>query len=452
MRRLLIAPVAAAALVAGSPSVPGPLPEIAMAAADEVKPALTKFTEFQVTPTEVDAADGLVRFSGRLVHLDADGAERPVAGVPLLLSYGVPEEELVTDSDGRFAGSVYVHHSSVSLHVRYQRTADSPYRNAVSPSVPVTVTGSAETRLSIRVTPGDKIFAQDTAQVSGKAEWRRVTGQWLPLKGHTVRVMCGTDGQSVRTALDGTYAIPFTVRRRCNFYVHYPSHEPQTLLSSTASARPTPEVHVRTRFADVEWPRAVERGKRILVTGYLYGNEDAGFSPVRGARVRLEFSPDGRRWKHAGDSPVSEESHFELSALAPGKGYWRIRILQVPSYCTSPGVLRSALIPVKDRTRFTGFNASPEPVRKGAAITVKGTLQRRTPAGVWKAFGKRAVTIEFRPKGSGTWRRLRTVKTNAKGRVLTRFKAVRDGYWRLSFAEAPLFFGSRSAADYVDVR
>lgn len=85
---------------------------------------------------------------------------------------------------------------------------------------------------------------------------------------------------------------------------------------------------------------------------------------------------------HADDPLVGDESRFELSAPVPGKGHWRIRVIEKPYRCTSPGVLRSALIPVKDRTRFTKFNASPEPVRKGAAFTVKGTLQRRTPANI----------------------------------------------------------------------
>jgi hypothetical protein len=98
-------------------------------------------------------------------------------------------------------------------------------------------------------------------------------------------------------------------------------------------------------------------------------------------------------------------------------------------------------------------NAAPEPVAKGAWITVTGKLVRANwDTYRYAGYAGRAVKLQFRPKDSSTYTTVATVTTSNTGTLSTKVKAVRDGYWRWNFAGTTTTGPAKAAGDYVDVR
>jgi hypothetical protein len=98
-------------------------------------------------------------------------------------------------------------------------------------------------------------------------------------------------------------------------------------------------------------------------------------------------------------------------------------------------------------------NAAPEPVKKGATVTVTGKLSRANwDDGKYHGYTGQAVKLQFRKKSSSTYTTLKTVTTNSTGNLKTTTKATVDGYFRFSFAGTTTTPAVSAAGDYVDVR
>jgi hypothetical protein len=84
------------------------------------------------------------------------------------------------------------------------------------------------------------------------------------------------------------------------------------------------------------------------------------------------------------------------------------------------------------------FNATPEPVKKNARITIKATLKRISWNGKktlpYVAYGARPVSIQFQASGTTAWTTIKSVKTSKTGKVSTTVKALKTGTWRIHFA------------------
>lgn len=103
-------------------------------------------------------------------------------------------------------------------------------------------------------------------------------------------------------------------------------------------------------------------------------------------------------------------------------------------------------------TSWDRFGAGPEPVRKGATITVRARLraanwERRALVGL----PSRTVAVEFRT-ATGSYRKIRTATTGSDGSLTTTVTAVRDGYWRVRYGGSATTGTSRVVGDFVDVR
>ncbi|WP_225074611.1 DUF5707 domain-containing protein [Streptomyces sp. CoT10] len=80
-------------------------------------------------------------------------------------------------------------------------------------------------------------------------------------------------------------------------------------------------------------------------------------------------------------------------------------------------------------------SAKPKPVKKGKSVTVSGKLTRADwESGKYSGYTGQAVKLQFRKKGTTTYKTLKTVKTNSTGALKTTVKATADGYYRFSFA------------------
>lgn len=115
----------------------------------------------------------------------------------------------------------------------------------------------------------------------------------------------------------------------------------------------------------------------------------------------------------------------------------------------APGVGSFGL---KRAARLT-VNAAPEPVAKGARITVTGKLVRANwDTYRYAGYAGQAVKLQFRPKGSSTYTTVATVNTSNTGTLRTTVKAVKDGYWRWDFTGTTTTGPAKATGDYVDVR
>ncbi|MFF9364594.1 calcium-binding protein [Streptomyces griseoluteus] len=98
-------------------------------------------------------------------------------------------------------------------------------------------------------------------------------------------------------------------------------------------------------------------------------------------------------------------------------------------------------------------NASPEPVKKGKTLTVTGTLKRASWDDYkYHGYTSQPVTLQFRKKGSSTFKNIKTLKTSSTGGLKTTVTASADGYWRWTFAGTTTTSAKTSGSDFVDVR
>ncbi|WP_075734522.1 hypothetical protein [Streptomyces acidiscabies] len=98
-------------------------------------------------------------------------------------------------------------------------------------------------------------------------------------------------------------------------------------------------------------------------------------------------------------------------------------------------------------------DATPEPVKKGKTITVKGSLTRANwETNKYAGYGAQTVQLQYKKAGATTWTTVKSVKTTAKGALSTTVKATADGYYRYNFVATSTTGAVASAADYVDVR
>ncbi len=107
---------------------------------------------------------------------------------------------------------------------------------------------------------------------------------------------------------------------------------------------------------------------------------------------------------------------------------------------------------LKRAARLT-VNAAPEPVAKGATITVTGKLSRANwDTYRYAGYVGRTVHLQFRPKNSSTYTTVTSATTNGTGTLHANVKAVKDGYWRWNFTGTATTGPAQAAGDYVDVR
>ncbi|MFC8435354.1 hypothetical protein [Streptomyces sp. NPDC057253] len=109
-------------------------------------------------------------------------------------------------------------------------------------------------------------------------------------------------------------------------------------------------------------------------------------------------------------------------------------------------------VQVKRAAKLTA-DAAPEPVKKGATLTVTGKLTRAD----WEnerytGYVSQKATLQFRAKGSNSYTTVKTVTSGTGGALRTTTKATKDGYYRYVFAGTTTTGSATAAGDYVDVR
>ncbi|MFJ8254377.1 HtaA domain-containing protein [Streptomyces sp. NPDC094466] len=198
-------------------------------------------------------------------------------------------------------------------------------------------------------------------------------------------------------------------------------------------------------------PEPVAKGGKLKVVATLQtaGATDDVWRPLAKAPVVIEFrTKGGKTWSRATTVDTSSKGVVSTSVTAVKDGTWRARYAGTADRAAAVSTYDN--VDVKLRTAVSKFNASPEPVRKGRTITVKGTL--RSLDGTWKNASGQSVIILFKADGSSKWSKLATVRTNSKGVFSKGFTAKKDGTFKAQFKATSSRLGTTGAGDRVDVR
>jgi hypothetical protein len=113
---------------------------------------------------------------------------------------------------------------------------------------------------------------------------------------------------------------------------------------------------------------------------------------------------------------------------------------------------RSTTAQLKRAAKAT-TNASPEPVTKGKTVTVTGKLTRANwSTKKYDAYSGRTVSLQFRAKGTDSYKTLKKATTSSTGGLKATVTASVDGSFRWVYYGNSTTGVATSAADYVDVR
>ncbi|REE96997.1 hypothetical protein [Thermomonospora umbrina] len=399
-----------------------------------------------------DAESGNVTVRGRLVYFDLNGARLPLGGKEVTVANSA---SVVTDPDGRFTTTVSVAPPSSGVFTTFD--ADDTYGNAY-----------AHARLDVRrlttrltlTAPGNK-FVGDAVTFSGRLERQDAAGKWGGLGGRPIVLESFAGGNlwagpvSVRTGPDGNFSVVVRSVRANRYRASYrpplgdEGYRP-AVGHLSYKARQRTEISGFTVA-----PNPVGVGGRVAVKGRVMHVGGARES-VPGAQINVQFSTDGKRWSTVLTGAADHWGRFWFEPTAKRDGYWRA-VYQAGVHRDHPlAVMQSSISParyvdVRFSAKFSRFDATPEPVRRGRPLTVNGTL-RLHKSGRWLNGAHAKVSIHFLAPGSSTWRRMASLTTDRYGTFKKTFKAGQDGTWVARYAGTATYIPVQSTRDHVDVR
>ncbi|MEV7275468.1 hypothetical protein [Streptomyces sp. NPDC093111] len=165
--------------------------------------------------------------------------------------------------------------------------------------------------------------------------------------------------------------------------------------------------------------------------------------------VLLEQSPNGQTgWKKVASTAFTAEvrKSFGIGVATRG-GWFRLRSVGTQEHAES--VSRTFHV-TRTSTRVLAVDATPEPIRKGGVVTVRGTVQH--DQGGWKPLANQPVQLRFAAWGSKTWKTVAWGRTNAAGQTALKARTSVDGTYTLVYVGDASHFDSAGKGDFVDVR
>lgn len=422
-----------------------------------VEGVATWIEELKATPDWYDADHRDVTVTGRLVA--ADG--RSVEGATVAVNGA--ENQTTAAADGTFTLKLNAQSTTVRIiafrHGLYLgTTATVPLEHRSIPSR-LSLTSSAQAA---------KIG--DTVTLSGTLERQTTPGAYVPLAARAVTIDY-TDSDTSATSWGIATATTdatgrFSVKVVVPGWGQWTAHaNPGAGDFAQVDAQVRVKASYRTAIVDFRTttPRVAARGKATLTGRVLRRNATAALTPVGGGDVSVYFAPDGKKWVYQGSVRTTADGRFTTSKTAARDGYWRVDYTGPYSYLPTPNppwraqyaydepsMSGQVFVDTATATRITSFNASPEPVKKGRTLTVKGHLTKYL--GKWQPGAGAALTIYFKPSGSSKWKAMGTTKADRNGWFSKGFKASADGTWAAAYAGSAAFLGIWSPRDYVDVR
>lgn len=214
---------------------------------------------------------------------------------------------------------------------------------------------------------------------------------------------------------------------------------------ATANAAPEPvrkgaSLTVTGKLTQPDWSYLLADGSTKLTVGYA------------GQPVRLQFAKAGSTAYTTVKTVTSgADGALRTTVAATTSGTWRWSF--GGSSTSAASVSAGDAVTLYKVAKLTA-NASPEPVRKGRKLTVKGRLTRATTdaATSFTGLGYQPVRLQFRKPGSSTYTTIKTVKTDRYGYLRTTVTAKATGYWRWSYAGSSTVAYVSAAGDKVTVK
>ncbi|MFE2137307.1 calcium-binding protein, partial [Streptomyces sp. NPDC059466] len=220
------------------------------------------------------------------------------------------------------------------------------------------------------------------------------------------------------------------------------------------SALSVPAAHADERFGDTDItgvvvdhgaPVVVGTGART-VTVEVTATDPAGLQQVDATLYHGSFAaPDSTvaSTGACGPTAAATTTCALTFTLTPGTapaddslaGEWHVSAYAIAPDSDAVFLDSAATVSVL-RDSQVSVATSPARVRRGRDLTVTGGVRNAdwaTGASVGTEAG-RPVALQFRPKGSGTYCTLKTVRTAAGGTLSTTVRAGADGYYRWSYA------------------
>ncbi|WP_406861701.1 hypothetical protein ABZO31_14950 [Streptomyces sp. HUAS MG47] len=387
-------------------------------------------------------SDPVARPAGRLTGIQpGSGDAVPLAGRTVRVSVTHPVESaqsVAVAADGSFAAEPYRLTTASSLYgLAFSEDSEEVHGSLTRQdgvygvtARPVTVTGAAD---KTRVLPGEPFT------LSGRVI---ATDGGTPIAGTEVRVNVGGMVRLATTDADGRYSALFKGAPGQYGGSWYVAPTDVFLSGSAGGQVAMPgESHIE----DVRGTLAADT--TVTLTGKL--QYTFGFQGSETQQMLLEYSADGRTgWKVIGTGDASPGGYpFSVTGRSSTGGWFRVHHPATDTMAESFGpVVRLS----RTQTRVISLNAAPEPVRKGAVVTVTGGLQQ-VVSGVWKPYGGQAVGLWFLPKGQTTWKLLGTSKSATNGLCSFRTTATVDGRYLIRYMGDATHFNSTATPDDVDV-
>ncbi len=241
---------------------------------------------------------------------------------------------------------------------------------------------------------------------------------------------------------------------------------PVVILGPRGTVSATPRLRV-----GVTWPGSVGELETVTVAGVRQGpgaSASLRFTTVCGATATCAVS--GSRTSAAVPLTLTGGGRRvdpnRVTALG-NPGLYSLR----PSGSTSAGVAvpyggPPVQVQYLRATRIQAFNASPEPVRAGSTVRLRGTVSKATVCaagsravgcragqlGRWRPVIRRSVSLVFDPAGPAPARFVAAVRPDASGRFAVRLRQDVAGTWRAELRQTTEFGAARSRSDLVKLR
>lgn len=301
-----------------------------------------------------------------------------------------------------------------------------------------------------------KVGKGKRANVSGRFLFQGSDGKLHSLRDRRVGLFVSADAKkwsaspvsTGRTGSGGSFNLPVRVSKPLYVKVRLigavgpftPGESPARYIGLTNDKTK------RADIVDLAHPSQVSTGNTAEIGFRSFLTDSSGRrTPNKYAQAYLEFrKKNDVVWYSAKSAATDGEGRASFHVPFKEDGHWRIVL---PGRKYVPRVETEFFVDTKYST--TGrINASPEPVKKGKSITVRGKLTNKDLAPL---PGVR-VSIYFHAKGSGTWKWISYGYTDSFGEFSKKFKAKKDGSFRFRFWGDAENYRTTSPYDYVDVR
>ncbi|MFF2845165.1 DUF5707 domain-containing protein [Streptomyces sp. NPDC058001] len=238
------------------------------------------------------------------------------------------------------------------------------------------------------------------------------------------------------------------------------------------SALAVPSAYADEQYGDTEITGVVVNGGDPVVVGTsartvtveVTATDPSGLDQINATLYRGSFgAPDATVPSAAACGPTTDTTStcvltFQLTpGTAPADtaqaGTWQVSASAIAPDSDAAFRDSAATFALQRETKLT-VDATPDPVRWGKTLTVKGDVRHADwAAGTHASAGAgESARLQFRAAGCKEFRTVKTVTTAADGTLSTTLRAYQDGTYRWSYAGTDSTAAAVSDGEYVDVR